>query len=235
MSSASESNATSETRPKITVKDLTMAYGDSVVVRDLNFSVNEREIFIIMGGSGSGKSTLLRHLIGLQEPARGTISYQGTSSDLWEMTDARTRAPPATLRSPLPGGRPVELDDARGERRPPDAGVRRRRRGGDRRARLAQALPGRSRRLRGLLPRGDQRRHDQAGWPGTRHGARPGHPLLRRAVRGSGSDQLAAPGRPHPRSARQPRRHDRRGDPRAGEHLRHRRQLRAPRRAEQGR
>src|SRR4029453_13214929 len=63
----------------------TMAYGDSVVIQDLNFSVNEREIFIIMGGSGSGKSTLLRHLIGLQEPARGTILYQGTSSGLWEM------------------------------------------------------------------------------------------------------------------------------------------------------
>ena len=63
-----------------------MAYGDSVVMQDLNFTVNEREIFVIMGGSGSGKSTLLRHLVGLQEPARGTISYQGTSAGLWEMT-----------------------------------------------------------------------------------------------------------------------------------------------------
>jgi phospholipid/cholesterol/gamma-HCH transport system ATP-binding protein len=85
MSSASEGNATGETRPKITVRDLTLAYGDSVVVRDLNFSVKEREIFIIMGGSGSGKSTLLRHLIGLQEPARGTIFYQGTGASLWEL------------------------------------------------------------------------------------------------------------------------------------------------------
>jgi phospholipid/cholesterol/gamma-HCH transport system ATP-binding protein len=86
MSSASEKNGTSEARAKITVSDLTMAYGDSVVMQDLNFSVNEREIFIIMGGSGSGKSTLLRHLIGLQEPARGTILYQGTSTGLWEMS-----------------------------------------------------------------------------------------------------------------------------------------------------
>jgi len=65
-----------------------MAYGDSVVLRDLNFSVKEREIFIIMGGSGSGKSTLLRHLIGLQEPTRGTIQYEGSSSGLWEMAAA---------------------------------------------------------------------------------------------------------------------------------------------------
>ena len=74
-----------EARPKITVSDLTLAYGGAVVMQDLNFTVNERDIFIIMGGSGSGKSTLLRHLIGLHEPARGTISYQGTSAGFWEM------------------------------------------------------------------------------------------------------------------------------------------------------
>jgi phospholipid/cholesterol/gamma-HCH transport system ATP-binding protein len=32
-----------------------------------------------MGGSGSGKSTLLRHLIGLQEPARGEVLHDGES------------------------------------------------------------------------------------------------------------------------------------------------------------
>jgi phospholipid/cholesterol/gamma-HCH transport system ATP-binding protein len=85
MSSESEIDATRESEPKIAVRDLTMAYGDSLVLRDLNFSVNEGEIFIIMGGSGSGKSTLLRHLIGLQEPAGGTVRYQGTDSDLWRM------------------------------------------------------------------------------------------------------------------------------------------------------
>jgi phospholipid/cholesterol/gamma-HCH transport system ATP-binding protein len=87
MSSASEQrgNLTAGARPKIAVSDLTLAYGDAVVMQDLNFTVNERDIFIIMGGSGSGKSTLLRHLIGLREPARGTISYQGTSGGFWEM------------------------------------------------------------------------------------------------------------------------------------------------------
>ena len=88
MSSASDSAAPDGKQPKIEVRDLTMAYGDSVVLRDLNFSVKEREIFIIMGGSGSGKSTLLRHLIGLQEPTRGTIQYEGSSSGLWEMAPA---------------------------------------------------------------------------------------------------------------------------------------------------
>src|SRR6266849_7075087 len=87
MSSAFEQggDAMIEARPKITVSDLTLAYGGAVVMQDLNFTVNERDIFIIMGGSGSGKSTLLRHLIGLREPARGIISYQGTGAGFWEM------------------------------------------------------------------------------------------------------------------------------------------------------
>jgi len=63
----------------ITVRDLTMAYGDFVIQRDLNFSVKHGEIFIIMGGSGCGKSTLLRHLIGLLRPAKGDVFYDGVS------------------------------------------------------------------------------------------------------------------------------------------------------------
>ncbi len=59
----------------VTVRDLTMAYGERVVMRDLNFTVNAGEVFIIMGPSGCGKSTLLRHLIGLNEPAAGEIWY----------------------------------------------------------------------------------------------------------------------------------------------------------------
>ena len=59
----------------ITVKDLTMAFGSFVLMRDLNFTINHGDVFIIMGGSGSGKSTLLRHMIGLIEPARGNIFY----------------------------------------------------------------------------------------------------------------------------------------------------------------
>ena len=62
---------------KITVKDLTMAYGDQVVMHDLNFEIQDKDIFVIMGGSGCGKSTLLRHLIGLREPAKGSILYDG--------------------------------------------------------------------------------------------------------------------------------------------------------------
>jgi phospholipid/cholesterol/gamma-HCH transport system ATP-binding protein len=65
--------------PHIEIKGLTMAYGAFVLMRDLEFTINRGDVFIIMGGSGCGKSTLLRHLIGLKEPAKGDILYNGKS------------------------------------------------------------------------------------------------------------------------------------------------------------
>jgi len=59
----------------ITVSHLTMAFDSFVLMRDLNFTIDCGDVFIIMGGSGCGKSTLLRHLIGLNEPAEGEIFY----------------------------------------------------------------------------------------------------------------------------------------------------------------
>lgn len=64
-----------ESKAKISIRDLTMAYGSFVVMKDLTFDIQDRDIFVIMGGSGCGKSTLLRHLIGLREPAKGNVYY----------------------------------------------------------------------------------------------------------------------------------------------------------------
>ena len=62
----------------IIARDITVAYGDFVVQRDLNFTVNRGDVFIIMGGSGCGKSTLLKVMIGLKAPAQGDVYYEGT-------------------------------------------------------------------------------------------------------------------------------------------------------------
>ncbi len=75
-----------ETSPvKIEIRNLTMAYGSFVVMRDISAKIKRGEIFIIMGGSGCGKSTLLRHMIGLKEPAQGDIYYDGVP--FWESSD----------------------------------------------------------------------------------------------------------------------------------------------------
>ena len=68
-----------QSEPHIIVKDLTMAYGDFVIQRDLTFTVNRGDIFIVMGGSGCGKTTLLHHLVGLKHPAKGEVFYDGVS------------------------------------------------------------------------------------------------------------------------------------------------------------
>ena len=73
--------------PPIEVRDLTMAYGSYVVMKDIQFTINSGEIFVIMGGSGSGKSTLLKHLIGLRKPAEGKILYD--NENFWEMNRRR--------------------------------------------------------------------------------------------------------------------------------------------------
>jgi phospholipid/cholesterol/gamma-HCH transport system ATP-binding protein len=61
--------------PEITVRGLTVGYGDVTVLHDVDFTVRRGAIFVIMGGSGSGKSTVLRNLIGLDAPPRGDILY----------------------------------------------------------------------------------------------------------------------------------------------------------------
>lgn len=71
--------------PPVEVRDLTMAYGDAVIQRDLTFTVGRGEIFVVMGDSGSGKSTLMRHMIGLKRPAHGDVLYEGEA--FWAADD----------------------------------------------------------------------------------------------------------------------------------------------------
>jgi phospholipid/cholesterol/gamma-HCH transport system ATP-binding protein len=70
-----------EKEAHIIVRDLTMAYGDFVLMHDLTFTINRGDIFIIMGGSGCGKSTMMTILIGLKSPAKGQVFYGDV--DFW--------------------------------------------------------------------------------------------------------------------------------------------------------
>jgi phospholipid/cholesterol/gamma-HCH transport system ATP-binding protein len=83
-------NHVNQITPRIEVRDLTMAYGDFVIQRDLSFTVKNGDIFIIMGGSGCGKSTLLRGLVGLKEPAKGQVFYDNVS--FWDSDPAEKEA-----------------------------------------------------------------------------------------------------------------------------------------------
>jgi phospholipid/cholesterol/gamma-HCH transport system ATP-binding protein len=65
--------------PHIELIDLELAYGEFVVMRNINAQVQRGEVFVIMGGSGCGKSTLLWNMIGLRQPPVGDIRYDGHS------------------------------------------------------------------------------------------------------------------------------------------------------------
>lgn len=63
----------------IEASDLDVGYEDYPVMRNLSFSVNKGDIFIVMGVNGCGKSTLLKSLIGLKAPVKGKVLYSGKS------------------------------------------------------------------------------------------------------------------------------------------------------------
>jgi len=75
----------SRSEPIIVAEDLTMAFGDNVIQRDLTFTINRGDVFIVMGASGCGKSTLMKNLIGLQRPTKGNVFYGDTS--FWDIDD----------------------------------------------------------------------------------------------------------------------------------------------------
>lgn len=74
----------------ISVRHLTIGYGDRVLLRDASFDVRRGEILVILGGSGSGKSSLMKTLIGLQRPLAGEMVIDGESM-VAARGDARAR------------------------------------------------------------------------------------------------------------------------------------------------
>jgi phospholipid/cholesterol/gamma-HCH transport system ATP-binding protein len=76
--------------PIIRVRDLTAGYDDVVLMEHVNFDVRRGEVFVILGGSGSGKSTLLKHMIGLLDPASGSVLIDG--DDIVAASDDERRA-----------------------------------------------------------------------------------------------------------------------------------------------
>lgn len=52
-------------KPVITVKNLTVSYGDQEILKNLSFTIYEGELAIVIGPNGSGKTTLLKAILGL--------------------------------------------------------------------------------------------------------------------------------------------------------------------------
>ena len=61
----------------ISVKDLSIGYGERVILEHVNFQVKRGEVFVILGESGCGKSTLMKTMIGLYPPQSGEVWIEG--------------------------------------------------------------------------------------------------------------------------------------------------------------
>lgn len=63
--------------PVIVVENLTMGFGDDIILQDVSFEVFKGEIFVIVGGSGCGKTVLMKNMIGLYRPSAGRVLVEG--------------------------------------------------------------------------------------------------------------------------------------------------------------
>jgi phospholipid/cholesterol/gamma-HCH transport system ATP-binding protein len=64
-------------QPVIVVENLTMRFGDDIILQDVSFKVFRGEIFVIVGGSGCGKTVLMKNMIGLYRPSAGRVLVEG--------------------------------------------------------------------------------------------------------------------------------------------------------------
>lgn len=61
----------------IVIKNLCKSFGDNTVLKDVNLTIEDNEIVVLMGESGCGKTTLVRCLCDLEIPDRGQIIIEG--------------------------------------------------------------------------------------------------------------------------------------------------------------
>jgi NitT/TauT family transport system ATP-binding protein len=68
--------------PLLQLDDVVVRYRDShgklfTVLNDIDFKVSAGEFITVIGPSGCGKSTLLRMILGSEQPAEGTVQFEG--------------------------------------------------------------------------------------------------------------------------------------------------------------
>ena len=71
----------------IKIEHLSKAFGDKVVLDDINLSIRRGEFITLLGPSGCGKTTLLRMIAGFLKPDSGVILMEG--SDISEVPPHR--------------------------------------------------------------------------------------------------------------------------------------------------
>lgn len=63
--------------PKLQLKNVHKAFGDKIVLNGINLEINKGESLVVIGGSGTGKSVTLKCILGLLQPDKGQIYFDG--------------------------------------------------------------------------------------------------------------------------------------------------------------
>jgi spermidine/putrescine transport system ATP-binding protein len=71
----------------IVLDGVTKAFGENVVVNDIDLNIGEGEFFSMLGPSGCGKTTTLRMIAGFEVPTIGTVTLAG--QDVTEVPPAK--------------------------------------------------------------------------------------------------------------------------------------------------
>ena len=71
----------------ITINNLSFARGNSLILKDISFSVKPGQIMLIQGPNGKGKTTLLLNIIQLLDPLNGDIKLNGQKIDSQTASD----------------------------------------------------------------------------------------------------------------------------------------------------
>ncbi|RJQ70252.1 ABC transporter ATP-binding protein [Pseudonocardiaceae bacterium YIM PH 21723] len=80
-----------EQRVTLQTKNLSLSYEERQVIRDLDLSIPDGKVSVIVGANGCGKSTLLRGLSRLLKPQGGTVVLDGTAIHEWKTKDVAKR------------------------------------------------------------------------------------------------------------------------------------------------
>src|SRR5438067_10530377 len=84
------------------VSNLSVAYGETQILRDVSLEVRPGELVCLMGRNGVGKTTLLKSVMGLLRPRSGRVTFEGK-----DITAARPEARARAGIGYVPQGREI--------------------------------------------------------------------------------------------------------------------------------
>ena len=92
---------TDRSHPVLSIAGLTVQYGDTITVRDVDLELHRGEMVALVGGSGAGKSTVAKAVAGLVTPTGGSVhlNLTGDRGEQLQLLTARAAARRAAKRS----------------------------------------------------------------------------------------------------------------------------------------